>query len=88
VPATLDDEVDPHRCRRVRRQGYALSHVTVGEFLHQLGYSLQANAKENEGRQHEDRDAQFVHLNGEVEAHLAAGQPVISVDAKKGASGF
>jgi hypothetical protein len=48
-----------------------------------MGYSLQSNAKENEGRQHEDRDAQFVHLNGEVELHLAAGQPVISVDAKK-----
>ncbi len=72
---TLADEL--------RRQGYAVSHVTVGELLHQMGYSLQANAKENEGRQHEDRDAQFVHLNGEVEAHLAAGQPVISVDAKK-----
>jgi len=65
------------------RQGFTVSHVTVGVLLHEMGYSLQSNAKENEGRQHEDRDAQFVHLNDEVERHLAAGQPVISVDAKK-----
>jgi len=65
------------------RQGFTVSHVTVGVLLHEMGYSLQANAKENEGRQHEDRDAQFVHLNGEVVSHLEAGEPVISVDAKK-----
>lgn len=67
----------------LRRQGYEISHVTVGELLHQMGYSLQANAKENEGAQHPDRDAQFRHLNDEVTEHLAAGEPVISVDAKK-----
>jgi transposase len=65
------------------RQGYSVSHVTVGELLHEMGYSLQANAKENEGSQHADRDAQFVHLNAEVVQHLKTGQPVISVDAKK-----
>ncbi len=65
------------------RQGFTVSHVTVGVLLHEMGYSLQANAKENEGRQHEDRNAQFVHLNSEVERHLATGHPVISVDAKK-----
>ena len=31
-----------------------------------------AAAKENEGAQHPDRDAQFRHLNAQVEAHLAA----------------
>jgi transposase len=67
----------------LRRQGYEISHVTVGELLHAMGYSLQANAKEKEGAQHPDRDAQFVHLNSEVLEHLSAGQPVISVDAKK-----
>ena len=64
-------------------QGYEISHVTVAQLLHQMGYSLQAPAKENEGAQHADRDAQFCHLNAEVEAHLGAGQPVISVDTKK-----
>jgi hypothetical protein len=65
------------------RQGYSVSHVTVGELLHEMGYSLQANAKENEGSQHADRDAQFAHLNTEVVQHLSTGQPVISVDSKK-----
>lgn len=67
----------------LRGQGFEISHVTVAELLHQMGYSLQAPAKENEGAQHVDRDAQFVHLNAQVEAHLGAGQPVVSVDTKK-----
>ena len=33
--------------------------------------------------QHPDRDAQFAYLNDQAAAHLAAGNPVISVDAKK-----
>jgi hypothetical protein len=48
-----------------------------------MGYSLQATAKENEGAQHPDRDAQFRHIDGQARAHLGAGQPVISVDTKK-----
>jgi len=67
----------------LQAQGYEISHVTVAQLLHQMGYSLQAPAKENEGAQHGDRDAQFRHLNAQVEAHLGAGQPVISVDTKK-----
>jgi hypothetical protein len=51
--------------------------------LHELGYSLQANRKTREGGEHADRDAQFGHLNAQAEAFLAAGDPVISVDAKK-----
>jgi hypothetical protein len=64
-------------------QGYRVSHVTVAGLLGEMGYSLQAPAKENEGRQHADRDAQFRHLNAQVEAHLADGEPVVSVDTKK-----
>ena len=55
----------------LRRQGYEISHVTVGELLHAMGYSLQANAKEKEGSQNPDRDAQFVHLNSELLEHLS-----------------
>lgn len=36
-----------------------------------------------EGSQHPDRDGQFSYLNDQATAHLAAGQPVISVDTKK-----
>ena len=48
-----------------------------------MGFSLQGNAKVTEGRQHEDRDAQFSYLNNMVAEHASAGQPVISVDTKK-----
>src|SRR5215213_1676942 len=51
--------------------------------LRGLGFSLQANAKVTEGRQHVDRDAQFGYLNAQVIEHLATGAPVLSVDTKK-----
>ena len=36
-----------------------------------------------EGKRHPDRDAQFRYIAAQAREHLAAGQPVISVDAKK-----
>jgi transposase len=63
--------------------GHRVSDRTVARMLRGLGFSLQANAKVIEGRQHEDRDAQFRYLNQCVGEHVAAGQPVISVDTKK-----
>jgi hypothetical protein len=51
--------------------------------LADLGFSLQANAKTREGSSHPDRNAQFAHINAEVKAFQAAGEPVISVDTKK-----
>ena len=44
---------------------------------------MQGNAKTIEGGQHVDRDAQFSYLNDQASQHLAAGDPVISVDTKK-----
>jgi len=64
-------------------QGYAISDDTVGRILKDLGYSLQAPAKEKEGTAHPDRDAQFCYLNNLVTAYLVADEPVISVDTKK-----
>jgi DDE family transposase len=63
--------------------GYQISPSTVGTLLKDLGYSLQAPAKELEGTQHPDRDAQFRYLNGLVGKRLRAKQPVISIDTKK-----
>jgi hypothetical protein len=63
--------------------GHRVSDRTVARMLRALGFSLQANAKVLEGRQHEDRDGQFRYLNRCVGEHVAAGQPVISVDTKK-----
>ncbi|ANZ21716.1 rhodopirellula transposase [Streptomyces noursei ATCC 11455] len=65
------------------RQGHKVSADTVGDLLREEGFSLQANAKTVEGRQHPDRDAQFRHINDRAKGHMAAGQPVISVDTKK-----
>ena len=58
------------------RQGYTVSHVTVARCLRELGYSLQANVKAIEGKQHPDRDAQFRYLNESKFGVLsAAGTP-------------
>ncbi len=64
-------------------QGFEVSSRSVLRLLHRLGYSLQANAKVAEGRQHPDRDAQFNYLNDTATAFIDDGQPVISVDTKK-----
>ena len=63
--------------------GFDVSSRTVLRLLHQLGYSLQANAKVTEGRQHPDRDAQFRYLNDIAAAFVDDDQPAISVDTKK-----
>jgi hypothetical protein len=63
--------------------GHRVSDRTVARMLRAQGFSLQANAKVTEGRQHADRDAQFGYLNAAVIEHLAAGAPVVSVDTKK-----
>jgi hypothetical protein len=91
-PDSRGDPMSPLRwtCKSTRQlamaltqTGHRVSHTVVAELLDQAGYSLQAPAKTLEGRQHPDRDAQFQYLNQEVKTFLAAGQPVLSVDAKK-----
>ncbi len=63
--------------------GHQVSSWKVAELLHLMEYSLQATAKVVEGAQHPDRNDQFVYINRVAGERLAAGQPVISVDAKK-----
>jgi len=67
----------------LRAMGHQISSWTVGQLLHEMGYSLQATSKTVEGAQHPDRDAQFHHINDEAKRRLAANEPVISVDTKK-----
>jgi hypothetical protein len=67
----------------LRAQGHQVHFTTVAKLLRGLGYSLQANAKTREGASHPDRDAQFCHISETVQAALRAGEPAISVDAKK-----
>jgi hypothetical protein len=65
------------------RQGHEVSPGTVSALLRAEGFSLQGNAKVIEGASHPDRDAQFRYISGQAAAFTAAGEPVISVDAKK-----
>src|SRR6516162_829067 len=65
------------------RQGHKASPGTVADLLRGEGFSLQGNAKVLEGSWHPDRDAQFGYISGQAAGHMAAGQPVVSVDSKK-----
>ncbi|MCA1700970.1 MAG: ISAzo13 family transposase [Actinobacteria bacterium] len=67
----------------LRELGHEVHFTTIAGLLRFLGYSLQANAKVKEGKQHPDRDAQFRHINERVSAALEAGEPAISIDTKK-----
>lgn len=89
---TRGDPMSPLRwtCKSTRnlaeelsRQGYATSANTVGRLLRECGYSLQANRKTIEGKQHPDRDAQFRHISQRVKSFQRARNPAISVDTKK-----
>ena len=72
-----------HLAKALRDQGFSVSQRLVGQLLHKLKYSCQANRKTREGSNHPDRDAQFQHINRTVKAAIADGQPAISVDTKK-----
>src|SRR6266446_3776435 len=63
--------------------GHPVSAATVDKLLHEQGFSLQGNAKTIEGKRHPDRDARFRYISGAAKEYLAAGDPVVSVDAKK-----
>src|ERR1700749_2229032 len=64
-------------------QGHRVSADTVHKLLREQGFSLQGNAKTIQGKQHPDRDGQFRYINEQARAFADAGDPVISVDAKK-----
>ena len=91
-PTTRGDPMSPLRwtCKSTRKlatalqgQGHQVSHTTVAQLLADLDYSLQGTRKTLEGAAHPDRDAQFRYINRCVKVFQRAGQPVISVDAKK-----
>lgn len=91
-PTTRGDPMSPLRwtCKSTRRlatelnhQGHRISHTKVAHLLGRLGYSLQGTRKVREGASHPDRNTQFEYINEQVKAFQQAGQPVVSVDAKK-----
>jgi hypothetical protein len=91
-PGARGDPMSPLRwtCKSLRQlagelaaKGHKVSHTVVGELLRGQKFSLQSNRKTQEGGDHEDRDAQFLHINTSVSTALTQHQPVISVDTKK-----
>jgi transposase len=69
--------------REMAARGFGVGKDALGRMLRAAGYSLQGMSRTIEGRQHPDRDAQFRHVNAMIARFAAAGDPVVSVDAKK-----
>ena len=91
-PVTRGHPESPLRwtCKSTRRlaeelthQGHRVSDRTVARLLYDAGYSLQANRKTREGKNHPDRNAQFEHINEAVRRVQKRGLPVVSIDTKK-----
>lgn len=91
-PVTRGHPESPLRwtCKSTRRlaeeltcQGYPVCDRTVARLLYDAGYSLQANRKTHEGKNHPDRNAQFEHINEQVQRVQKRGLPVVSIDTKK-----
>jgi hypothetical protein len=91
-PTTRGDPESPLRwttmssraiAKELMRQGFPISPQAVRNMLHNSNYSLQANRKTQEGKQHPDRDAQFRYINNRAKELQRRGQPVVSVDTKK-----
>jgi len=62
---------------------FTISSSSVWRLLRAKGYRLQSTKKSLERRHHDDRDAQFMYINGAVRDFQAAGDPAVSVDTKK-----
>ena len=91
-PATMGDPMRPLRwvskshdklAAALRQMGHKVSASTIPKLLQELNYCRHYNRKTKEGGKHPDRDAQFEYINAKVEAVQAAGEPAISIDAKK-----
>ena len=91
-PQTRGDPMSPLRwtakstrtlAEALTAAGHPVSDQTVSVLLRAAGYSLQANAKTREGKQHPDRDGQFHHIHDTGRRFLRSRDPVVSVDTKK-----
>jgi len=91
-PATRGDPESPllwtskslrHLEKELRAKGHDASYVTIRALLKSQGFSLQANFKAIDPKQHEDRDAQFLYIYDTIKGMQHLGQPIISVDTKK-----
>ena len=91
-PETRGDPMTPLRwtseslrtlAGQLRAEGHQAPASLAQRLLHEAGYSLRANARTLEGSRHPGRDAQFRHIHDTAARFLSAGDPVVSVDARK-----
>jgi hypothetical protein len=91
-PGERGDPVSPLRwttksLRRLAAEltgaGHRAGPDTVAGLLRAEGFSLQGTSRVLEGVRHPDRDGQFRYISELTAAFQRAGQPVVSVDAKK-----
>lgn len=68
---------------KLQKQGFTVSNYTVYYLLREEGYSLKPNKKNIEGIAHEDRNAQFEHINTMCLLFKKNKNPIISIDCKK-----
>ncbi len=69
--------------KELKKLGHKISYPSIAGILHNNKFSLQANRKTIEGKQHPDRNKQFNFINEDVKVQIAKKEPVISVDTKK-----
>jgi hypothetical protein len=67
----------------LNKNGYRVGDRKNCDLFAELGYRLQANFKTNAGKDHPDRDGQFLYVYKKVKLFQREKQPVISVDTKK-----
>jgi hypothetical protein len=70
--------------KKLANIGYQVNYHTVCRLLKDMGYSMKVNVKKRASTAHSPkRDAQFRYIASQKAAFLAAGNPIISIDAKK-----
>ncbi len=67
----------------LQEKAHTVSLPVLSRLLKKRDYRLRANVKEREASNPPERDTQFVYLQQQRAAFVAAGQPVVSVDTKK-----
>ena len=82
-PLTWTTRSAEHLAGELTAAGHPCSDSTVWRMLRRMGYTQQSNSRAQEGRRHPERDGQFRRIAARAREYLAAGDPVISVDAKK-----
>ena len=65
--------------KELDEQGHGVSLPVISRLLKQHDYSLQANAKQVEGKQHPDRNQQFEYIQEQRDKFQEAGQPEIII---------